>query len=491
MTQWQTLADLTLSSHYRQLPEHLYHSIPPTPLPDPQVISINPRVSELLGLDPCSLEPELLASWMGGHQLPAGSQPLAMKYGGHQFGMYNPQLGDGRGLLLGEIEHNNQLWDLHLKGAGQTRYSRMGDGRAVLRSSIREYLIGEALTHLGIPTTRALAICTSSLKVRREMVEHAATILRVSRCHIRFGHFEHLFYTGQHADLRVLADYCIDRYYPQCREAENPWLAMFSEISRRSAEMVAGWQAYGFLHGVMNTDNMSILGETFDHGPFAFIDTWKENAVYNHTDELGRYAFEKQPDVVHWNLSALAQALTPLIDMEPLKAELYRFPEYFKPAWLAQMRKRLGLATEQAGDEALISHWRTLLNQYELDYNPLYRALSLAQIQDEQGKAALDSLELIPWLEVLKNWLPQYVERLQQETASTAERKAAMLAVNPAYTLRTHVAKHIIDAAEKGDYEPLNQWLLVLQNPFVDHKGLEDWKKAPQGNGLTMLSCSS
>lgn len=491
MTTWQSLHDLQLDSSYRQLPEHLYQNIAPTPLPDPEVISINPAVARLLELDPCSLDPELLANWLGGHQLPPGASPLAMKYAGHQFGVYNPQLGDGRGLLLGERQAGGQRWDLHLKGAGLTRYSRMGDGRAVLRSSIREYLVGEALVHLGIPSTRALAICVSSQKVRRETAERAATILRVSPCHIRFGHFEHLYYTGMHADLRTLADYCLQRYYPQCLQAENPYLAMFDAISQRSAEMVAGWQAYGFLHGVMNTDNMSILGETFDHGPFAFIDTWKENAVYNHTDELGRYAFEKQPDVVHWNLSALAQALIPLSDINSLKEALGRFPGYFKPAWLARMRQRLGLTTEQTGDEGLIARLRSLLNQYELDFNPLLRALSIAQTTGADGKAGLDPLELVHWLEPLKTWLPDYIERLQQEPQSPAQRRDAMLAVNPAYTLRTHVAKHIIDAAEAGDYAPLNQWLKVLQDPFRDHPGLEDWKKAPEGSGFVMLSCSS
>ncbi|MCY0967142.1 protein adenylyltransferase SelO [Parathalassolituus penaei] len=491
MNQWIALADIRLDSHYRQLPDHLYHEVGPEPLPDPRIISTNHKVAEQLGIDPCSLDPQLLAQWLGGHQLPPGSNPLAMKYAGHQFGVYNPQLGDGRGLLLGELVHAQEHWDLHLKGAGHTRYSRMGDGRAVLRSSIREYLVGEALTALNIPSTRALALCATSLKVRREMVENAATILRVSRCHVRFGHFEHLYYSRQHEALRELADYCLQRFYPQCLQAEDPVLAMFRTIGRRSAAMVAGWQAYGFLHGVMNTDNMSILGETFDHGPFAFIDTWKENAVYNHTDELGRYAFSKQPDVVHWNLSALAQALLPLTTLEGLKAALDEFPEQFKNAYQARMRERLGLASELPGDEELISHWRSLLNQYELDYNPLYRALALAQTSRANGEADLDELELIPWLPVLQEWLPLYRARLQQEQRSSGDRKTAMLAVNPAYTLRTHVAQHIIDAAEKGDYAPLNQWLQVLQNPFVDHPGLEDWKKAPQGSGFVMLSCSS
>ncbi len=490
MKTWQNLDELTLSSHYATLPESWYHAIEPTPLPDPAIVSVNHMVAEQLHINPYSLDPHQLAAWLGGHTLPPGARPLAMKYSGHQFGVYNPQLGDGRGLLLGELEIDGERWDLHLKGAGQTRYSRMGDGRAVLRSSLREYLVGEALTHLGIPSTRALAVCVSSQKIQRERVELAATILRVSRCHIRFGHFEHLYYTRQFDGLKQLADYCLDRYYPDCQSADNPYLAMFQHISQRSADMVAGWQAYGFLHGVMNTDNMSILGETFDHGPFAFIDRWKENAVYNHTDQEGRYAFDQQPDVIHWNLSALAQALTPLVPVDDLKAALEQFPERYAAAYQQRMSLRLGLATSQPGDDELIRHWRDLLNQHQADYNPLYRALSEAQ-QSDDGQPGLNHLDLAPWQTMLNDWLPQYRQRLQQETCNAETRRHAMLAVNPAYTLRTHVAQHLIDRAEEGDYQPLNDWLTILQNPFDEHPGFEQWRRAPDTRGLVMLSCSS
>ena len=486
-----TLNELTLSHDYGTLPEHFYHRTEPMPLPDPKIISINPLAAELLQLNPCSLDPEHLASLMGGHQLLPGSSPLAMKYAGHQFGMYNPQLGDGRGLLLGEQAIDGQLWDWHLKGAGLTRYSRSGDGRAVLRSSIREYLVGEALTALNIPSTRALAVCITGQKIQREMVENAATIIRVTPCHIRFGHFEHFYYTRQQDALQQLVDYCIQRYFPECQESEQPCLAMFDRVVELNARMVAGWQAYGFLHGVMNTDNMSLIGETFDHGPFAFIDRWKEDAVYNHTDETGRYAFDQQPDIIHWNLSALAQALTPLEPVDDLKKVLARFPRRFKAAWLTRMRQRLGLFTEQPDDESFIKEWRSLLAQYEMDFNPLYRALSLAQSESDQPDNGLDETELLLWRTELENWLPKYQQRLALETCPAKQRRDAMLAVNPVYTLRTHVAQHIIRAAEQGDYEPLNQWLHVVQHPYQEHAGLESWKRAPQDGGFVMLSCSS
>ncbi|MFL0808171.1 MAG: YdiU family protein [Oceanobacter sp.] len=491
MKQRLTLDELTLQNDYATLPESFYHQTGPMPLPDPQVISINRRVADLLQLHPCKLDPDHLASWMGGHSQPQGAHPLAMKYAGHQFGGYNPQLGDGRGLLLGEQNVDGQLWDWHLKGAGQTRYSRSGDGRAVLRSSIREYLVGEALSALNIPSTRALAVCVTSQKVRREMVEHAATILRITPCHVRFGHFEHFYYTRQHDALKQLADYSLKRFFPDCQEAEQPYLAMFEQVVQRSAALVAGWQAYGFLHGVMNTDNMSLIGEAFDHGPFAFIDRWKENAVYNHTDDSGRYAFDQQPDIMHWNLSALAQALTPLIPIEDLKAALATFEEHFKAAWLARMRNRLGLATVQPQDEELIKQWRALLAQHQMDFTPLYRALSLAQPDSPHASNELDETELLLWQTELQDWLVLYRQRLQQETRPASERRQAMLATNPVYILRTHLAQEIIRAAEQGDYQPLNQWLAVLQNPFTPVEGLERWQRAPQDQGFVMLSCSS
>ncbi|WP_051219039.1 protein adenylyltransferase SelO [Oceanobacter kriegii] len=502
---WTSLPTLQLQSHFAQLPGHLYTRMEPTPLPDPRLVSANVKVAEQLGIDPCSLQPDLLASLMGGHELPEQAAPLAMKYAGHQFGVYNPQLGDGRGLLLGELavpqaDGSEQLWDLHLKGAGQTPYSRMGDGRAVLRSSLREYLIGEALTYLNIPSTRALALCVNSQQVVRERLEPGATIIRVSRSHVRFGHFEHLYYSRQHDDLKVLADYCLERWYPQCRDAEKPYLAMFKAISQASAHTVAGWIAYGFLHGVMNTDNMSILGETFDHGPFAFIDRWKENAVYNHTDREGRYAFDKQPDVMHWNLSALAQALTPIIDVEDLKAELENFPDYYQQAYLKRMRERLGLAFEDEGDSELLRRWRALLNMNEVDFNPLYRALAEGQ-SEQDGQPVIDRAALQAFRDQLgepsqslwlDSWLKDYEARLTLESRNAAKRQAAMLAVNPVYILRTRVTDQLISEAEKGNFQPVQDWLQVLQNPFEQHHGIADELRwAPDSKQLTMLSCSS
>ena len=505
MNHWHTLQNLSLQNHFAQLPGHLYTRMEPTPLPDPKLVSANHKVSELLGIDPCSLEPELLAALMGGHQLPQQASPLAMKYAGHQFGVYNPQLGDGRGLLLGELavttpDGNEELWDLHLKGAGQTPYSRMGDGRAVLRSSLREYLIGEALTHLQIPSTRALALSVNSQQVIRERLEPGATIIRVSRSHVRFGHFEHLYYSRQHDDLKVLADYCLERWYPQCKAAEKPYLAMFQQISQRSASMVAGWMAYGFLHGVMNTDNMSILGETFDHGPFAFIDRWKENAVYNHTDQESRYAFGEQPNVINWNLSALAQALTPLVEVQDLKDELDNFAGYYRDAYLQRMRERLGLTIADDGDSDFIKRWRSLLNMNEVDFNPLYRALSEGQ-SEQDGQPKIDTAALQPWRDQLgepsrslwiDGWLKDYEARLALETRSASERREAMLAVNPVYILRTRVTDYLISEAEQGNYQPVQDWLQVLQNPFEVREGIdEELRWAPDSKQLTMLSCSS
>ena len=268
----RTLENLNFDNSYTRLPEYFYQRVDPSPLEGTHLISVNPEVATLLDLDPDSLDSDELTRYFGGHATLPGGESIAMKYTGHQFGVYNPDLGDGRGLLLGEVVNaSGERWDLHLKGAGRTAYSRFGDGRAVLRSSIREYLAGEAMHGLRIPTTRGLCLVGSEEQVFREQVESCAALLRVSHCHIRFGHFEHFFYRGRPSDLKLLADYCIDRYFPFAKERENPYQAMYEEIVTRTVRLVAFWQSYGFVHGVLNTDNMSILGEAFDYGPYTFM----------------------------------------------------------------------------------------------------------------------------------------------------------------------------------------------------------------------------
>ncbi|MBR9827406.1 MAG: SELO family protein, partial [Oceanospirillales bacterium] len=282
MSAGRTLNQLCFDNSYARLPKHWFQPMPVQPLKHSHLIAFSPVVARWLDLDPCRISPEDLVRRCMGETEWAGTAPLAMKYTGHQFGVYNPDLGDGRGVLLGEVVNaQGQRYDLHLKGAGKTAYSRFGDGRAVLRSSIREYLAGEAMAGLGIPTTRALCLLGSEEYTQRNGMEPCAMLLRVTPCHIRFGHFEHFFYSGQHDDLRRLADYCLERYFPELQSAEQPYLAMYREVLERTARLVAAWQAYGFVHGVLNTDNMSLIGETFDYGPYTFLDRYEPGHVAN------------------------------------------------------------------------------------------------------------------------------------------------------------------------------------------------------------------
>ncbi|WP_027857229.1 protein adenylyltransferase SelO [Marinobacterium jannaschii] len=486
-----TLEELNFDNSYTDFPAHFFQPKQPEPLTDPFLISFNPEVAKLLDLDPCQAQPEALAYYFGGEGLLPGSEPLAMKYTGHQFGYYNPDLGDGRGLLLGEVLNSQgERWDLHLKGAGKTAFSRFGDGRAVLRSSIREYLISEAMHGLGIPTTRALSLVGSRDQVMREgMMEPCAAVLRVTRCHIRFGHFEWLYYSKRHEDLKLLADYAIERYFPSLQQAENPYAAMFSEVLQRSASLVAQWQCYGFVHAVLNTDNMSLLGETFDYGPFSFMDSYNPDLVSNHNDDQARYAFARQPAIVQWNLACLAQALLPLIPREYLEAELERFPGLYQAAELTLMRRRLGLQQEHEGDRSLLEQLKTLFTAQQVDMTRFFRQLSYF----DDSEPSLEPLfGLISTPSALSDWLRLYRQRLMQEQCSEAERKAAMLAVNPRLILRNYMAEEAIRAAHEGDFEPVSQLMGLLRDPFAEVAGDERYCKAPpQWAAAICLTCSS
>ena len=486
-----TLKTLNFDNSYLSLPENFYQRLNPTPLKNPFLIGFNPEVARLLDIDPCAVDPSVIARYLGGEALLPGSEPLAMKYTGHQFGVYNPELGDGRGLLLGEVVNKKgERWDLHLKGAGKTAFSRFGDGRAVLRSNIREYLISEAMHGLGIPTTRALALVGSEeLAMRDGMMEPCATVLRVTPCHIRFGHFEHLYYTRQHDALKVLADYCLERYFPECLAAEKPYLAMYSEVVKRSAALVAKWQAYGFVHAVLNTDNMSLIGETFDYGPYTFMDSYKPDLVANGNDHQGRYAFANQPSIIQWNLSCLGQALLPLIERDDVVAVLDHYAEQYKQAELAEFRKRLGLQLDNEGDDELVMSLLKLFALYSVDMNRFFRCLSDFDGSDE-AVAALMTLTQVP--SGLSEWLLAYEQRLELEVASFPIRRAQMRAVNPEYILRNYMAEEAIRAATEGDFTVVHDLLMLLRTPMDESSEFSRYSTAPPtwAGGIS-LTCSS
>ncbi|OOV86694.1 protein adenylyltransferase SelO [Oceanospirillum linum] len=479
------LNQLQLTSHYRQLPAHHYQSLTPSPLNNPWVASVNHDVAQKLGLDLNSLNLQELAEFASGQRLFNGSEPLAMKYAGHQFGVYNPQLGDGRGLLLGEhLGPDGILRDIHLKGAGKTAYSRFGDGRAVLRSSIREYLASAAMAGLGIPTTEALCIAGSTDTILREgFPEPCATLLRVTPCHIRFGHFEHLYHNRRFDELTQLTNYVIHRYFPKSAEADNPPLTLIREVILRNATLVAHWQAYGFVHGVMNTDNMSIIGETFDYGPFQFMDTYKAGLVSNHSDHQGRFAFKRQPDAMQWNLLCLAQCFMPMVSDDKktaqslLENELRRFSKLYQQEYLMLMRKRLGLqAYEQPSvdqqasaqqlkdtrDSQLIEDLWRLLEAQKTDITLFFRLLSETPVSEQQDKLATTCT----YPSAFELWLRQYHQRVTEDHQPETERLAKMQTANPVYLLRNHMAQAAIEQAEKGDMTRINELLTVLQSPF-------------------------
>lgn len=479
-------------------PAAFYTRLAPQPLPDPYLVAWSPDVADQLGVDVAGPPPDLLDGLAGNRELP-GSDPLAAVYSGHQFGVYVPQLGDGRAHLLGGVRgRDGGVRELQLKGSGHTPYSRMGDGRAVLRSSIREFLCSEAMAGLGIPTTRALAVVGSDQPVIRETVETAAVTTRVSPSFVRFGSFEFLYWRQQHEHLRRLADYVIDEFYPECRDSPRPYLAMLEQVVRRTAHLIAAWQAVGFCHGVMNTDNMSILGLTLDYGPFGFLDAFDAGHICNHSDEGGRYAYNMQPQIGHWNLYCLGQALLPLIDdVDAAQATLAAYNDEFAAALDDRLHAKLGLAVlpdARAGDDALI---RKLIDQMQAsrtDWTIFWRRLCGLRRDDPSGDGPLR--DLFVDRETFDAWARDYRARLVAENIADAERSQRMREVNPKFILRNHLAEVAIRNArgENGarDFTETARLLAILRRPYDEQAEHESYAAAPPDWAHHLhLSCSS
>ncbi|MBS0401029.1 MAG: YdiU family protein [Proteobacteria bacterium] len=461
-----------------------YTELAPTPLPDAHWVGMSNDVAALLGLPPGWQQQDDALQSFTGNALPAGSRPLASVYSGHQFGVWAGQLGDGRAILLGETDTGQEV---QLKGCGRTPYSRMGDGRAVLRSSIREFLCSEAMAALGIPTTRALCITGSPQPVQREELETAAVVTRVAPSFIRFGHFEHFAARGQHAELRQLADYVIERYYAECRADANPYAALLRAVSKRPARLMAQWQAVGFCHGVMNTDNMSILGLTIDYGPFQFLDGFDPGHICNHSDTQGRYAFDRQPGVAYWNLLCLARALLPLIaDVGQAQAALDSFEPVFIDAFMQRLRAKLGLREARPGDEALVDGLQLLLSAGGVDYPIFWRRLSHA-VAANQFEPVRDLFADRPGFDA---WLLQYQELLALDGQALAAN--LMLKTNPCYVLRNHLGEEAIRAAKLGDFSKIQTLQDLLAHPFDERPGCEAYADfPPDWASHISISCSS
>lgn len=475
------------NSWQQELPG-FYTALDPTPLAGGRLFYHNAPLAQEMGLDDALFAGNGHGVWSGRELLP-GMSPLAQVYSGHQFGVWAGQLGDGRGILLGEQQlANGRKLDWHLKGAGLTPYSRMGDGRAVIRSSVREFLASEALHHLGIPTTRALALAIGDEPVLRETQERGAMLMRIADSHLRFGHFEHFYYGGEQDKVRQLADYAIHHHWPQLKEEGDRYLLWFTDIVKRTASLIAHWQSVGFAHGVMNTDNMSILGLTLDYGPYGFLDDYQPDYICNHSDYQGRYAFENQPMIGLWNLNRLAHALSGLMNTEQLKQALGYYEGELMRVWGEKMRAKLGLLTADANDNTLLTGLLSMMTAEHSDYTLTFRMLSETQ-QDESRSPLRD--EFID-RDAFDRWYSDYRQRLLQDHASDAQRQAVMKAANPALVLRNYLAQQVIEEVENGETAALARLHNALQQPFSDAAVSAELRQRPPEWGKTLeVSCSS
>ena len=494
-----------LTNHFAALGKDFYTELTPQGIPAPYSICVSLAVADELELSKEWLASSEALQIFAGNTTPEGSQPLACVYSGHQFGVWAGQLGDGRALLLGELETVNDSFEIQLKGAGRTPYSRMGDGRAVLRSSIREFLCSEAMHGLGISTTRALAVVGSDMLARRETNETTAVVTRVAPSFIRFGHFEHFAYRGENQQLKTLADYVIKRYYPECMTthdlAANPYAALLAAVSSRTALMAAAWQAVGFCHGVMNTDNMSILGLTIDYGPFQFLDGFNPAHICNHSDEQGRYAYNRQPNIAYWNLFCLGQALMPLIEQVEGNADaaqaiaimaLEGYKSEFPVALQAKMQLKLGLPDAQDDDKILIEAVLKLLAKERTDYTIFWRTLSTS-VASQNYEPVRDLFVDRATFDI---WLDQYQRRLQSINGwgNIAYKVCSdlMLSNNPKFVLRNHLAQTAIEKAQVKDFSEVARLLKVLETPFEEHVDCEDLAGFPPDWASHLeISCSS
>ncbi|MDP4655082.1 MAG: YdiU family protein [Porticoccaceae bacterium] len=468
-----------------------FSPVVPSRLDQPTKVSSNSLLATQLGIDPADLESQTMLDLVSGNFGTANIKPIALVYSGHQFGVWAGQLGDGRAMTLGELpvtgaDGKTELWDIQLKGAGPTPYSRFADGRAVLRSSIREYLCSEAMHGLGIASTRALCLLDSKTRIYREDVESGAIVCRVARSHIRFGSFEHFHYRNQPEGVAALADYVIDRHFPEWAAEHNRYLKLFTQTVENTAKMIAQWQAVGFSHGVMNTDNMSILGDTLDYGPFGFLDSYNPNFICNHSDSHGRYSFKNQPSVGLWNLNALATSLMSLLSSDELIAVLKTYEPHYLTHYRALMAAKLGLLEYRDDDEQLLNSLLELLQKNALDYSLFFRQLCTFSATDQSVRDHFidrDAFDL---------WAEQYLQRLVQQPLTDQQRCAKMLRTNPKYVLRNYMAQAAIEKAQQGDYSEVNLLLRVLQNPFDEHPEAEKYAGLPPDwADHISVSCSS
>jgi uncharacterized protein YdiU (UPF0061 family) len=473
---------------YAKLPDRFYERIAPTPVRAPWLLKLNVELARDLGLDLEGLSREELARIFSGNEIPSGATPIAQAYAGHQFGHFVPQLGDGRAVLLGEIvDRHGQRKDLQLKGSGPTRFSRRGDGRAALGPVLREYILGEAMHHLGIPTTRGLAIATTGEDVLRERPLPGAILTRVASSHVRVGTFEYFAARQDHEAVKILADYVIDRHYLHLKNTERPYVALFREITLRQAKLIAQWMQFGFIHGVMNTDNMAVSGETIDYGPCAFMDEYEANAVFSSIDQQGRYAFGNQPCIALWNLSSLGMCLAPLLSSTEDEAVSYVrdtltfFEDSFFEAWTTTFQRKLGLKETHepsAEEEKLVRDFFELMSKHQPDFTLCFRHLSKSLTENSDAASLRTLFGHSPEFE---GWLSAW--RAYGNATSIESRTRSMLAANPAFIPRNHRVEEAILHAMANDLTPFERLVDALCLPFDDRSDrpeLQVLKAAPR-----------
>ena len=455
---------------YRRLPERFYQTLDPTPVDSPELIEINQNLADTLGIKSEWLASKPGIAILAGNEVPKGAEPIASVYAGHQFGNWNPRLGDGRAVLLGEVTtKENQRFDLQLKGSGPTLFSRGGDGRAPLGPVLREYIVSEAMFHLGIKTSRALGAVRTGEMVMREETLPGAVLLRVASSHIRFGSFQYFASIGDWEAVRLLADHVIDRHYPEVRESSEPYLSLFKCITDRTAKLVTSWQAIGFIHGVMNTDNMLVCGETIDYGPCAFLDTYHPETVFSSIDVGGRYAYQNQPGIAHWNLAALAQCFAPLLSdneeqgVELAKTALDEFPKIFYHYHRRAMANKLGLSQANDSTDELTRDLLSTMADQKLDYTNTFTLL----------RQALSDRTILPT--ALENFYEGWNDQIEDKTVALQ----IMQSANPVIVPRNHIVEAVLSSAHQDDMEPFRAFNQALANPFSDELINSKFAKPP------------
>ena len=487
MTQRPTF---TFDNSYARLPDYFYSRVAPTAVQKPEMLQFNEALAAELGLDPEGFQDSDATDIFAGNALPEGSEPIATAYSGHQFGSLNPELGDGRAITLGEVIGNDDLrYDIQLKGPGRTPYSRNGDGRAALGPVLREYLLSEAMAILDVPTTRALAAVTTGEQVRRQGMPPGAIVTRVSRSFVRVGTFVYFAIRGNQTAVKELADYVIERNFPDIQNTENPYLALLENVIDRQALLIAKWMQLGFIHGVMNTDNMSIAGETIDYGPCAFIDEYHPSKVFSSIDRQGRYAYQNQPAAGHWDLCRFAEAIVPLIDEDKeaavakVQEAINGYPTRYEAYWLRGMSQKIGLTqnVDAESDKALIDDLLSRMATNKADFTLTFYHLSDALAGSTDNDQAIR--DLFTDASSFDEWAVQWRERLSQESTNDDERQQQMHLVNPLYIPRNHLVEAVIRAGEDHlDFEPFYELMAVLKQPYTQQNGKERYALPPMAN---------